>query len=350
MSAIGLILAAGEGTRMKSDLPKVVHRILGEPMVGYVVNAARQAGCERVIAITGHRAEIVEAVLDGAETIRQDRQLGTGHAVMCARDALSGYEGSLVVLSGDTPLLRAETIAGLVAMRESSGAAVTLLTTHLHDATGYGRIVRDRDGAVSAIVEQKDLTPEQHSMNEVNTGSYCFDAAVLFAHLDRLTRENAQGEYYLTDMAQVFNDEGLLVTALAAEEPLETIGVNSRVQLADATAILQGRINTAHMLAGVTMAAPDLVWVGPDVRIGRDVELLPITFLQGSTTVADGAVIGPNSRVTDSSVGERVRIDSSILREAIVGDEAEIGPFACLGPGTVLDAGARVSAFADVCK
>ena len=348
MSTVALILAAGEGTRMKSDVPKVAHRILGEPLVRYVVDAARAAGCERVVAITGHRAEVVEELLDGVETVRQPEQLGTGHAVMCARDALAGFEGSLLVLSGDTPLVRAETLAGLVAMRESSGAALTLLTTHLHDPSGYGRITRNRDGAVSGIVEHKDLAPDQHSLTEVNTGTYCFEAGVLFAHLDWLTTENAQGEYYLTDMVRLFNDEGMLVTALSAEEPLETLGINSRVQLAEAGAVLQQRINTGHMLAGVTMVAPDLVWVGPHVVLGRDVELLPMTFLLGHTTAADGAVIGPNSRLTDSSVGEGARVDASVLAEAVVGPGASVGPVAYLRPGAVLEARAKAGTCVEI--
>jgi bifunctional UDP-N-acetylglucosamine pyrophosphorylase/glucosamine-1-phosphate N-acetyltransferase len=341
MTAAALILAAGEGTRMKSSKPKVAHEILGEPMVRLVIDAARDAGCQRIVVVTGHGAEQVEAIIGDTETVRQERQLGTGHAVMSAHDAFEGFSGSLVVLSGDTPLLRAETIAGLIAMRESSGAALTLLTANLPDPGNYGRIVRDRNGGVAAIVEQKDLKPDQHHLTEVNTGTYCFDSAVLFAHLDRLTTENAQGEYYLTDMVEVFNSEGQLVSATTADEPFETLGVNSRVQLAEANKVLQQRINQAHMLDGVTMTDPDLVWVGPHVRIERDVELMPMTFLLGATTVGEGSIIGPNSRVIDSAVGRRVRIDASIVLEASVGDEATVGPVSFIRPGTVLLARAK---------
>lgn len=349
MSAVALILAAGEGTRMKSALPKVAHEVLGVPMISHVVDAARRAGCERVIAITGHGADVVEALLDeGVETVRQDRQLGTGHAVMCARDALAGFEGSLLVLSGDTPLLRPETIAGLSALRESSGAAVTLLTAHLPDPTGYGRIVRNRDGAVDAIVEHKDLAGDQHAIDEVNTGTYCFDAAVLFAHLDRLSTENAQGEYYLTDMVSIFNGEGMLVTAMATDQPMETLGVNSRVQLAEATKVLQRRINHAHMLAGVTMTDPELVWVGPHVILGRDVVLEPMTFLMGDTEVSDGAHIGPNSRVKDSLIGPDAVVDSSVVVGAKVGAGASVGPVAYLRPGTVLEARAKAGTSVEI--
>jgi bifunctional UDP-N-acetylglucosamine pyrophosphorylase/glucosamine-1-phosphate N-acetyltransferase len=348
MSAIALILAAGEGTRMKSDKPKVAHEILGVPMVRWVVDAAREAGCERSVAITGHRAEQVEALLGGVESVRQDRQLGTGHAVMCAQEMLGGFSGSLLVLSGDTPLLQASTISGLVAMRESGGAVLTLLTAHLPDPTGYGRIVRDRDGNVARIVEEKDCTPEQRAITEVNTGTYCFDSRVLFAHLDRLTTENVQGEYYLTDMVSVFVDEGLTVSATLTDDPLETLGVNSRVQLADAAKIMQHRINRAHQLAGVTMTDPDLVWVGPHVSLGRDVEILPMSFLMGTTIIGDRTVIGPNSRLTDATIAEDACVDSSVVLGAVVGPRVCVGPVAYLRPGTVLEAGSKAGTCVEI--
>ncbi len=341
MSAAALILAAGEGTRMKSSKPKVAHEILGEPMINLVIDAAKAAGCERIVVVTGHHAEQVEALIGDVEAVRQDQQLGTGHAVMSAHDAFAGFSGSLVVLSGDTPLLRPDTIAGLIAMRESSGAALTLLTANLPDPGNYGRIVRDRNGGVAAIVEQKDLKPDQHRLTEVNTGTYCFDSSVLFAHLDRLSTENAQGEYYLTDMVEVFNSEGQLVSATTAEEPFETLGVNSRVQLAEASKVLQRRINQGHMLNGVTMTDPDLVWVGPHVSLERDVELLPMTFLLGATSVGEGSVIGPSTRVVDSTVGRSATIDASVVLEATIGDGATVGPVSFIRPGTALRAGAK---------
>ena len=350
MSAIALILAAGEGTRMKSEKPKVAHEILGVPMVRWVVDAAREAGCERAVAITGHRAEAVEALLGDVEYVRQDRQLGTGHAVMCAQDALGDFRGSMVVLSGDTPLLRASTISGLVAMRESAGAVLTVLTAHVPDPSGYGRIVRDRDGNVARIVEEKDCTPEQRAITEINTGTYCFDSRVLFAHLDRLTTENVQGEYYLTDMVSVFVAEGLTVSATLTDDPLETLGVNSRVQLADAAKIMQRRINQTHLLAGVTMTDPDLVWIGPDVSLGRDVELLPMTFLMGTTIVGDRVVIGPNSRLTDTTVAEDSCVDSSVVVGAVVGPRVCVGPVAYLRPGTVLEAGSKAGSYVEIKK
>lgn len=352
MSSVALILAAGEGTRMKSDKPKVAHEILGKPMVNWVVATALEAGCERVVVVAGHHAEMVEALLpEGVATVRQEQRFGTGHAVMSAREALAGFSGSLAVLSGDTPLLSAETVAGLIATRESSGSALTLLTTNLADPTGYGRIMRDfKDGSVARIVEDKDCSAEQRHITEINTGTYCFDAEVLFAHLDRLTTENAQGEYYLTDMVAVFGSEGLLVSALSTDDPLETLGVNSRVQLAEASKISQRRINRVHMLAGVTMTDPDLVWVGPDVGLGRDVELLPMTFLLGETRIGDRAVIGPNSRVTDSTVAENATVDSSVVVSATVGPAASVGPVSYIRAGTVLEANSKAGACVEIKK
>jgi len=336
MTATALVLAAGEGARMKSDLPKVAHEVLGVPIVRYVIAAAQAAGCDRVVTVTGHRAEVVEALLPGVTCVRQEKQLGTGHAVLCAKEVLSDVRGSLVVLTGDSPLISPETIAGLIAMRETSGSVVTVLTARMPDPTGYGRIVRATDGSVSAIVEEKDCTPEQRRIDEVNTGTYCFDAAVLFAHLGRLSTDNAAGEYYLTDMLEVFNSEGMMVSALETADPLETLGINSRLQLAEATKVMQRRINRAWMLDGVTMTDPDLVWIGPDVVLARDVELLPMTMLMGATTVAEGCTIGPNSRVTDSAIGAGALVDSSVVLGAQVGEGAMVGPVAYLRPGTVL--------------
>lgn len=346
--AAALILAAGEGTRMKSSLPKVAHRILGEPMVSLVVTAARQAGCDPIVVVTGHHAEIVEELLPGETCMRQERQLGTGHAVKCAEAAFAGFDGSLVVLSGDTPLMRPATIAGLVEARESSGAAASLLTARMEDPFGYGRILRDEAEELVGIVEQKDLAEGQDSIDEVNTGTYCFDAAPLFAHLHRLSDHNAQGEYYLTDIIGVLRAEGLDVVVVETDHPEETLGVNTRVHLAVASRGLQHRINEVHMLAGVTMTDPGLVWVAPTVTLGRDVVLEPMTFLYGDTSVGDGTVVGPSSRVFDSRVGEGAVIDSSVLRDVRVGPGATVGPMGFLRPGTVLEPRAKTGAFVEV--
>lgn len=348
MGAAALILAAGEGTRMKSSHPKVAHRILGVPMVNHVITAAREAGCAQIAVITGHGAEVVEALIGDVPSVRQDQQLGTGHAVMCAADAMSDVEGSIVVLSGDSPLLRARTIASLVEARESANAAAVVLTTRLADPTGYGRIVRDAAGMMSGIVEHKDLRDDQLGIGEVNTGTYCFDARLLFEHLGRLGNDNAQGEYYLTDMIAVLRAEGLPVVDVTTDEPEETLGVNSRVQLAEAGKVLQQRINREHMLAGVTMTDPSLVWIAPGVVIGRDTVIEPMTFIYGRSEVGEGCTLGPDTRITDSVIGDSAAIDSSILVEVRVGDGATVGPRAYLRPGTVLAEKAKVGTSVEI--
>ncbi|MEN6429663.1 MAG: bifunctional UDP-N-acetylglucosamine diphosphorylase/glucosamine-1-phosphate N-acetyltransferase GlmU, partial [Coriobacteriales bacterium] len=344
MSAAALVLAAGEGTRMRSALPKVAHTILGVPMVRYAIDAARDAGCDRIVVVTGYGAETVETLIPGETCVRQEQQLGTGHAVMCAQSLLGDVEGPLVVLSGDTPLLRPATIQRLIEAREGSGAAAVVLTATLEDPTGYGRIVREDDGGLGQIVEQKDLAPEQHAIREVNTGTYCFDARALFAHLHALGNHNAQGEYYLTDVIGVLRKEGHTVVDVETDDPLETLGVNTRVQLAEATRVLQRRINREHMLAGVTMTDPELVWVGPEVRLGRDVVLEPMTFLLGRTEVHEGCLIGPDTRIVDSTVEAGSVVDSSIVLSSSLGPETTIGPRAYVRPGTVVRARGKVGA------
>ena len=329
MSATALVLAAGEGTRMKSSLPKVAHRILGLPMVEYAIRAAREAGCDRVVVVTGHRAEEVEALVHGVTFARQDHRLGTGHAVMCAADALRGATGSLLVLAGDCPLLAPETLAELIQSREESNAACSLLSTRLADPAGYGRIIRDAGGAIVGIVEDKDLADDQRAIDEVNTSTYCFDIETLFAHLQRLGTSNAQGEYYLTDMIDIFRREGLAVVGVEAADPNEMLGVNSRVQLAEAAGILQRRINVRHMLAGVTMTDPGLVWVGPDVDIGRDTVLEPMTFLLGDTSVGERCVIGPNARVSDSRIGNGCVVSDAVVTDQTLTDGASAIPCQC---------------------
>lgn len=348
MGASALILAAGEGTRMRSRLPKVAHEILGVPMVRYVVDAARASGCDPVVVVTGHGAETVERLLEGVQTVRQEQQLGTGHAVQCAQEAFAEADGSLVVLSGDSPLITSETIRALVGARESAGAAAAVLTAVLEDPTGYGRIVRDEAGRLARIVEEKDASDEERAIREVNTGFYCFDARVLFEHVHQLDNANAQGEFYLTDVIAVLRREQLPVVAVAASDPAEVLGINNRAQLAEAAKVMQRRINRAHLLAGVTMTDPELVWIGPRVTIGRDVTLEPMTFLMGDTSIGEGSVIGPDSRITDSVVGENAVVDSSIVEGSCVCDGVRIGPRAYLRPGTVVRPNAKVGTSVEV--
>jgi len=341
MKATAIILAAGEGTRMKSDLPKVAHEVLGVPIVEHVVDAAREAGIERIVVVTGHKAEVVEALLPGVEFARQNEQHGTGHAVMCAIEAVGELSGPVVVLAGDVPLLRSETVARLVEAREAADAACIVLSARFPDPTGYGRIIRDESGAVTGIIEHKDLPAELLGVDECNVGSYCFDGATLGAHLNRLEATNAQAEYYLTDLVALFASEGLGVDAVITDDTDESHGVNSRVQLAEVNRVMQRRINERHMLAGVTMISPELTWIGPRVTLGRDVVIEPMTFLLGEVTVGDRTHLGPNTRVVDSTIAEDVRVDSSIVIGATVGPFANVGPNAYLRPGAVLEARAK---------
>ncbi|HET6497692.1 MAG TPA: bifunctional UDP-N-acetylglucosamine diphosphorylase/glucosamine-1-phosphate N-acetyltransferase GlmU, partial [Coriobacteriia bacterium] len=301
---------------------------------------------DRIVVVTGHRADVVESLVDGVEFVRQDQQLGTGHAVMCARDVLDP-SGSLLVLPGDSPLIRPETLRGLVAAREE-GDALAVLTARMDDPTGYGRIIRGADGAVTAILEQADCCDETSAINEVNTGTYCFDAASLLVRIDRLGADNAQREFYLTDMVALFAAEGLGVVARSVEDPLEALGVNSRLQLAEATRAMQTRINLAHMAAGVTMVEPDLVWIGPRVGIGPDSEIWPMTFLMGETKVGSGVRLGPDSRVSDSVIGDGAVVDSSVVTGAEIGPGACVGPVAYLRPGTVLRANAKAGTCVEI--
>jgi bifunctional UDP-N-acetylglucosamine pyrophosphorylase/glucosamine-1-phosphate N-acetyltransferase len=346
--AAAIVLAAGEGTRMRSATPKVAHEILGVPLVRYVIDAARDAGVGRVVTVIGHGADAVGALVSDTEVAVQDEQLGTGHAVRCAQPALADFDGPVLVLAGDAPLLWPETLVRLVELWRGSAAACVVLTAHFPDPTGYGRIIRDERDGVAAIVEQRDLSPEQVSIDECNAGVYCFDARLLFSALERVTQANAQGEYYLTDAIGLLRADGLGVEALTLVDPEESHGINTRVQLAAAAKLMQRRINEAHMLAGVTMTDPDLVWISPGVTLGRDVAIEPMTELAGTTVVADGASLGPSTRVRDSVIGAGAVVEQSVVRGAKIGDHACVGPNAFIRPGTNLLPGSKVGSFVEV--
>ncbi len=352
MGATALILAAGEGTRMKSALPKVAHEVLGVPLVAHVVDATRGAGTDRVVVVTGHGADAVESLLSesGVEFARQERRLGTGHAVICALEVTGALEGPVVVLSGDVPLVRPETIERLMNAQAAAGAACVLLSAVFSDPAGYGRIIRDANGSVTAIIEHKDLPQRLVEVREANVGIYCFDGAALTSHLSRLDTANSQGEYYLTDLVALLVAEGLPVHAIVTDDVDESHGVNTRVQLAEVTRVLQRRINERHMLSGVTMTDPSLVWVGPHVTIGPDTVIEPMTFLYGSTSIGRGCRIGPDSRVVDSTTGDGCTIDSSIVMGASLADDVSVGPRAYLRPGTVMERRSRAGTSVEISK
>lgn len=350
MEASALVLAAGAGTRMKSAKPKVAHEILGKPLVRWVVDAVHAAGVESVVAVVGHGRDAVEPLLSDCAVAVQEEQLGTAHAVLAAKEALAGKTGSLVVLTGDSPLVRPATIERLVRTREENDAAVVVLTMEVDDPTGYGRIVRDGAGDVVAIVEQKDCSPEQAAITECNSGFYCFDVELLFSALEEVSTDNAQGEYYLTDVLGIARGRGQRVMACVADDADECLGVNSRRQLAAATDILRERINGEWMDAGVTMMDPRTTWIGPDVTLAPDVELLPLTMLMGTTSVAAGSVVGPNTRLTDVRVGERCVVEETVGLETTMEEGVSCGPRAYLRPGTHLCRDSKVGTHVEIKK
>ena len=303
-----VILAAGKGTRMKSAKAKVLHELFGRPMIRHVVERVHRAGVGRVVVVTGHQAEAVEAVLagDGVRFARQEEQLGTGHAVRCAESALPPSCQRVLILCGDTPLVTPATLAALIAAHGDN--AVTVLTTLLDDPTGYGRVLADAHGRVTAIVEEKDATDEQRAVREVNTGIYCVERRFLFHALGRLRNDNRQKEYYLTDIVGMAVAAGLPVGRMAAPDPREVIGINSRRELAQAEAVLQEERHVALMAAGVTIVAPQCTFIGPDVRIGADTVIEPHVHIRGATEIGAGCVIEPFCLLEDCRVAPGVRV------------------------------------------
>ncbi|RYG26839.1 bifunctional UDP-N-acetylglucosamine diphosphorylase/glucosamine-1-phosphate N-acetyltransferase GlmU [bacterium] len=341
-----IVLAAGKGTRMKSDLPKVLHPVCGLPMVAHVVRALRGAGVERIVVVVGHGGEKVqEALGDSVEYAWQREQLGTGHAVRCAVDALQGHEGPVVIASGDTPLVTQETMAEL--LQTHGDRALTVATAILDDPTGYGRIVRDATGKPTRIVEQKDASPEQRSIREVNAGLYAFDAQVLFALLPRLRNANAQNEYYLTDLVQMASGDGLAVDAHTADAALLQ-GVNDRWQLAEAEAELRKAILKRHAMAGVTLRDPSTTYIEADVQIEPDAVIEPGCHLLGSTTIGAGARIGPNSLLRNATIAEGAKVQLSVVEESTVGAGAKVGPYAHLRGRSRVGAECRIGNFVEL--
>lgn len=346
-----IILAAGKGTRMKSRLPKVLHGVCGKPMLSHVVSAASDAGVDRNIVVIGHGAEMVrEQIGSGVEWVEQLEQLGTGHAVMQAESSLADFKGNVLILCGDTPLITTETLTKLMQDHASAGNAATVLTAIMDDPTGYGRIVRDGAGNVQEIVEHKDASADQIQIREINTGIYCFDAARLFSGLKQVSPANAQGEYYLTDVLAILRREGQKIGAVVVNDPQETMGINNRVQLAEAEKIMQLRILHRLMMDGVTIVDPANTYIEQDVTIGADSVIYPGTVIEGKSSFGPECAIGPYSRLRDVKVGQRVTVQNSIILESSIGDDVNIGPFAYIRPGTVLHDSVKVGDFVEIKK
>ena len=352
-----LVLAAGPGTRMRSDTPKVLHPIAGRSMLSHSLHAITKLAPQHVVAVLGHDHERVASIVaDLAESLGrtidvalQDRPLGTGHAVLCGLSALADdYAGTVVVTSGDTPLLDADTLADLIATHGAASAAVTLLTTTLADPSGYGRILRTQDDEVMAIVEHTDATPSQRQIREVNAGVYAFDIAALRSALSRLSSNNAQQELYLTDVVAILRQDGQTVHSRHVDDSALVAGVNNRVQLAELGAELNRRIVAAHQMAGVTIIDPATTWIDVDVSIGRDTVVHPGTQLLGHTQIGGRCEIGPGTSLTDVTVGDGASVVRTHGSSAAIGDGADVGPFTYLRPGTVLGSDGKLGAFVEV--
>jgi bifunctional UDP-N-acetylglucosamine pyrophosphorylase / glucosamine-1-phosphate N-acetyltransferase len=355
--AAAIVLAAGEGTRMRSAMQKVLHPIAGRSLLGHAVHAVGALEPEHLVVVAGHgREQVREAVAGFTDELArpvhvavQEQRLGTGHAVRCGLETLPAeLEGPVLVTYGDVPLLEPETLAALLGEHAATGAALTMLTTDLADATGYGRVLRESDGTVTRIVEEADATPEQRALHEVNSGVYAFDGSFLRGGLGRLRTENSQHELYLTDLVKIAHDDGVEVGAVRCPDRWQVRGVNDRVQLAATGAELNRRLLERWMLAGVTVVDPASIWVDVQVRLEPDVVLRPGTQLHGATTVAGGAEIGPDTTLTDCAIGAGAAVVRTHGSDSTIGPGASVGPFAYLRPGARLGERGKIGTFVEV--
>jgi bifunctional UDP-N-acetylglucosamine pyrophosphorylase/glucosamine-1-phosphate N-acetyltransferase len=349
MKVAAVLLAAGQGTRMRSALPKVLHTMCGKPMLWYALEAIRPASTEKPVIVVGHGADQVrQYVGDAAECVLQEPQLGTAHAAMQAEAALKG-RGDLVIVSyADMPLLRPETFQKLVETQQKNSGPVTMMSVMADDPRGFGRVVRLPDGTVQAIIEEYVATPEQLQIHELNVGAYCFEAAWLWDALKRIEKNPKKGEYYLTDIVELATREKKAVQALVHDDLIETIGINDRVQLADAEAAMRQRINRRHMLDGVSLADPASTYIEPEAVIGEDTLVQPNTHILGKTVIGMGNLIGPNTIIRDSTIGDRCKILASVMDGAKLEDDVDIGPFARLRRGAHLASRVHMGNFGEV--
>lgn len=350
-SRYAIILAAGKGTRMKSKLYKVLHPVCGKPMVEHIMNRVTELSPTEIVTIVGHGADLVKAQLgERSAYALQAEQLGTGHAVLQAAPFLQGKKGTTLVISGDTPLLTSETLERLFEYHEGKHASATILTAHAEDPTGYGRIIRDRVGIVEKIVEQKDASVSEAQVQEINTGTYCFDNELLFEALNQVDTNNAQGEYYLTDIIEILKKADHTVAAYQTENFEESIGVNDRVALAEANRIMRQRINTEHMRNGVSFVDPASTYIEAGITIGAETVIEPGVFLKGNTTIGENCFISGQTQIIDSTIGNDVSIYSSVIEESTIRDHVDVGPFAHLRPQAEIHEHAHIGNFVEVKK
>ena len=343
-----VILAAGMGTRMKSDIPKVLHKICGKPLCKWVIDASKEAGAGNIVTVIGHGADMVRAVLGAScEYAVQAEQKGTGHAVMQAAPLIAADEGYVVILNGDIPLITAQTIKNAVEYHKESGNAATVLTAVFDDAAGYGRIVRE-NGGVKKIVEQKDASDEEKQIKEINSGMYVFDTKSLIYALEELTPNNAQGEYYLTDTIEILIDFGKKVGAYVIDDSDEIRGINDRVQLNEAETIMRRRINEAHMKNGVTMRIPESIYIEDGVEIGQDTEICPNVTLKSGTKIGSNCIIGTGSVLERAVIHDEADILNSVIIDSEVGSNTHVGPFAYIRPNCRVGENVKVGDFVEL--
>lgn len=348
-----IILAAGKGTRMKSEKAKVLHEVGGVPMLSYVLDAAKGTGADKTVVIIGHQADKVMDLFAGKDLTfaEQKEQLGTGHAVMQAEKALKGFRGDVLILSGDVPLITKETLNGLLKNHSDQKATLTVLTTEPENPHGYGRIITDSRGAVKKIVEQKDATEKEKGVREINTGIYCVDSSFLFKALKEIKPQNAQKEYYLTDIVGIAVKEKEPVFTSKTRDFEEVMGINSRIDLAEAECAIRIKTIQDLMVSGVTLIDPYNTYIAPSVRIGRDTVVYPGVMLEGNTSIGSDCLIGPGSIITDSKIGNGVKVRAySVIEESEVMDGAFVGPMAHLRPASVIDKNAHIGNFVEVKK
>ncbi|MGL4336957.1 MAG: bifunctional UDP-N-acetylglucosamine diphosphorylase/glucosamine-1-phosphate N-acetyltransferase GlmU [Turicibacter sp.] len=351
MKKYAVVLAAGKGTRMKSSLHKVLHPVLGKAMVDHAVSNLEKIGVEKIVTVIGYEAESVRNELkDRVEYAMQTEQLGTGHAVMMTKDSLGDLDGVTIVTYGDVPLLTEKTIGKLFDYHTEQNAAITVLTAIAQDPTGYGRIIRDEAGQVLKIVEQKDANAQELAVPEINTGVCVYDNKVLFEALNKITNNNSQGEYYLTDLVGIIRDMNLKVVAYVNEDFEETLGVNDRVQLAYAEKVLRKRVNEEHMRNGVSIIDPEATYIGVDAVIGQDVTIFPGTIISGHSVIGNDTIIGANSQILNSTIGSHTTVNASVIDESEVGDHTTVGPFAHIRMHSEIGNKARIGNFVEIKK
>lgn len=353
MSIAAVVLAAGIGKRMKSRVPKVLHPVLGKPMLSYVIDAVRGVSPAKIVVVLGRGRDDVKKSVDskGIIFVEQGVQLGTGHAANCARKELGGFRGDILVLNGDFPLITSQSLKSLVKKHESEKADISVLTARLQDPFGYGRVLRNNKGEIESIVEERDASPEERKINEINSGTYCVKSGFLWEALNGVGSGNKQKEYYLTDIIGIARKKSRKISGVVARDSNEVVGVNDRAQLSEVEALLRKRINDTLMRAGVTLIDPGKTYISPDAGIGTDTVIYPNTYIYGKTVIGRGCSIGPGAWIEDSVLGNGVTIKlSSYISKSLIRDDVTVGPFAHIRPDVEIMEGAKIGNFVEIKK